>query len=142
MLTLATEIADRGPVGKRRARIEGLVYKVIEHSTVDLVGSRFHGVVEISAARLPVLGIKIAGLDGDFLHRINARLITLVELTPHAVRRILTINADGLRARWHSVNSKRVVIGKGGARQQGHGLQRSSNVAEAGSGAQRKARKR
>ena len=45
--------------------------KVVEGAAVILVGARLHRVVEVAAARLPVFGREIAGLDRDFLDRVR-----------------------------------------------------------------------
>src|SRR5262245_35024285 len=104
---------------------------------MERVRSGLHRVVEVTAAGLAVFRIIIAGLDGDFLQRVNAGLTALIELPPHAVCRILPLNADSLRTRWHPVNAKRVVTDKRGARQERYRRQRISNVADGTAGAQR-----
>src|SRR5262245_40104200 len=104
---------------------------------MERVRSGLHRVVEVTAACLTVLRVIIARLNGDFLQRVNAGLTALIELPPYAVCSILPFNADSLRTRRHSVNSKCVVTDKSGARQERYGRQWISNVADGTTLAQR-----
>ena len=69
-----------------------------------LIGAGLHGVVEVPAARLAVLGRVVTGLDRHLLDRFHARLNNLVGPLVHPVGGVLPFNVDGLRVGWDSVN--------------------------------------
>ena len=113
------------------ARAKSLVHDVIVCAPMELIRAGLHRVVEVPASSLSVLGGIIARLDCHLLDRVNARLIDLILLPPHAVGGILTLNSNGVRAGRHSINAERVVVGECRARQQRNRLQWVSNVTEA-----------
>src|SRR5215469_2767890 len=95
---------------------------------MKLVGAGFHGVVEITAACASVFCRIVAGLNGYFLDGIGARLVDLCELPPKAVGRVLALDVNGLRTRWHPINPQRIIGGEMRPGKQFHGSQWVSNV--------------
>src|ERR1700674_498320 len=91
-------------VGERRAGIERLIHEVIVCRSVELVRARSHGEIEKTAARLPQLGRVIAGLDREFLYRVNAALSLRLHGVP-TVGGVLSFDPHGLRVRRCPVNS-------------------------------------
>src|SRR5580698_8928760 len=85
---------------------------------MEPVGAGLHGVVEVTPARLAILGREIARLDGDFLDGVRSRLIDLGVLLPETIAGILAFNVDGLRTGWHPINAQGVISREIGARQQ------------------------
>jgi mannose-6-phosphate isomerase-like protein (cupin superfamily) len=61
---------------------------------MKIVCAGFHGVVEVAAACLSILGVVVARLDGDFLHRVHTRLHDLILLSPEAIGCVLAIDPD------------------------------------------------
>ena len=62
-------------VHPRRVCIEYLVHGVVVGAPVKLVCAGLHGVIQESAADLPVLGREVTCLDRNFLNRVDARLL-------------------------------------------------------------------
>ena len=93
---LGKVIRDSGSICKGRTGIQKLVYQIIVGSSVKLVRSGFHRVVEIPASSLSILSGIVARLDCHFLDRVNTGLIDLVLLAPHTVGCILPFDANGL----------------------------------------------
>src|SRR6202030_3649277 len=79
MLTLLQTVARAG-VGERSTRVESLVHEIIVRASMQLIAARLHRVVEVAAAYLAVLRRKVAGLNRDFLDRVQAGLIDLILL--------------------------------------------------------------
>ena len=118
-------------VGEGQARVEGFVHEILVGASVKLVGAGFHGVVEVAASRLPKLRRKIAGLDGYFLDRVDAALVDLSDLVPHAIGRVLTVDANGFRGGGQAVHAYTAIGGIHDAREKLGDRQRIANVAEA-----------
>src|SRR5204862_387566 len=76
-------------IRKGRARVEDFVDKVVVSGAVKLVCPGLHGVVEVAAARLPVLGRIVRNLNRYFLDSVQARLRHLVVLAMLAVGGVL-----------------------------------------------------
>ena len=118
VLARSPRITCGNPVCKRRAGVQRFVHEVIEYSSVELVGTRLHRVIEVAAARLTKLGGIIAGLNSNFLDGINTGLNVLIGLVRHAIDGVLTFNADSMRAGRHSINPELVFASEARARQQ------------------------
>ena len=76
---------------------------------MQLIGARFHGVVEVAATRLAIFGGEITGLDGHFLDGFHTRLVHLVLLFEEPVGGVLAFNVDGLRIGRHPVDAQNGV---------------------------------
>src|SRR5215831_2302745 len=101
MLAVLQAIGETS-IGERRAGIQDLIHKIAVGATVELVRAGLHGVVEIAATCLSVFGREVTGLNCDFLNRVGADLIVLILLTPNTVRRVLTLDPNGLRTGRHA----------------------------------------
>jgi len=97
---------------------------------VEGVGSRLHGVVEITTRRLTKLCGVVAGLNRDFLNGVQARLTGLLVDLPDVAGGVLAFDTDRLAVRRHAVHddalakSLRAAEGVRGARKQDDLLQR------------------
>ena len=118
VLSCPAGIAGRDSVCEWSSSVQSLVHKVIEYCPMELIRAGLHGVIEIAATSLTKLRGIIAGLNGDFLDGIHARLNALIDLPVHAVGGILAFDANGMRTGGHSVNPELVFVSKTRPRQQ------------------------
>ena len=88
-----------GVDGERQARVQSRVLEIVVRGAVVLVGARLHGVVDVSAAHLPILSREIAGLDRHFLNGVHTLLDRLAVHLLKAVGGVLAFHANGLRSR-------------------------------------------
>ena len=79
-------------VGKGQTGVQSFIHKIVVAAAMELVGAGFHRVVEISAGRLPVFRIEVAGLNGDFLNGVHATLAVLLRNLPDVAGRVLPFN--------------------------------------------------
>ena len=115
-----------GPVRiirERLTRVQHFVQEIIVGASVELVAARFHGEIEQASAHLPVFGGEVAGLNGDFLDRVDTRLGQPPEAAPAqiTVARVLAINPHSVRVALSSVDTE-------GARERGAWNQLRRNV--------------
>ena len=96
-------------VGEGRAGVQGFVYEIVEAAAVDLIPTRLHGVVEVTATRLAIFGGEVAGLDGHLLDGFHAGLVHLVLLFKESVGSVLAFDVDGLRIGRHTIHAQHRV---------------------------------
>ena len=91
------------------AGIQSFVHEIVVAASVELVAAGFHGVVEVTAARLTIFRGEVAGLNRDLLDGVHARLVDLVLPLVEAVGGVLPLEVDGLRTGRHAVNTHDVI---------------------------------
>ena len=109
MTRVRARIAGRIVCIERASRIQRFIDEVVIAAAVKLIGARFHGDVENTAAHLPVFRREVRGLDGGLLDGIHAGLGLLRDARSPGVGCVLALDPERLRVGRRAVDAHQRV---------------------------------